>query len=90
MIPGEPWYAASQKMDLFVNGLSENEQVAERALEEIEKRKDRRFFLFIHFAQPDHAGHKYGENSQEYTKALQDDDFQTGRMVAKTERTGFI
>ncbi|HOK65540.1 MAG TPA: alkaline phosphatase family protein [Anaerohalosphaeraceae bacterium] len=88
LIPGEPWYSASRKMDLFVNGLSENEKVAERALEEIEKRKDRRFFLFIHFAQPDHAGHQYGENSQEYTKALRDDDLWTGRIVAKLKELG--
>jgi hypothetical protein len=88
LIPGEPWYGASQKMDLFVNGLSENEKVARRAMEEMEKRKDRRFFLFIHFAQPDHAGHQYGENSPEYTYALRDDDFWTGKIIDKLKELG--
>jgi arylsulfatase A-like enzyme len=88
LIPGEPWYLASQKMDLFVNGLSENQKVATRALEEMEKRKDRRFLMFIHFAQPDHAGHKHGENSQEYTEAIQDDDLWTGKFIAKLKELG--
>ena len=69
-IPGKPWYRASKHMDLWVNGLGENEKVAARAISELEKRKDRRFFFFIHFAEPDHRGHKFGENSQEYARRL--------------------
>ncbi len=87
-IPGKPWYNASQKMDLFVNGLVENEKVGNRAMEELEKRKDKRFFFFIHFAQPDHSGHKYGENSQEYTDAIKDDDVWTGKIVGKLKELG--
>lgn len=32
--------------------------------------KDRRLFLFVHFAEVDQKGHKHGENSQEYGGAL--------------------
>ncbi|MFZ3045775.1 MAG: alkaline phosphatase family protein, partial [Desulfatirhabdiaceae bacterium] len=65
-IPGKPWYRASKHLDLWVNGLEENEKVATRAVAELEKRKDHRFFFFIHFKEPDHHGHKFGENSPEY------------------------
>lgn len=82
-IPGKPWYNASSRMDLFVNGLSKNEVVGQKALEELEKRKDQRFFFFIHFAEPDHAGHAHGENSQEYTDAIKSDDEWTGKIIAK-------
>ena len=86
--PGKPWYLASQKMDLFENGLVLTERVGTRALEELEKRKDRRFVLFVHFAEPDHSGHKHGENSQEYTDAIKEDDLWTGKIVARLKELG--
>jgi hypothetical protein len=86
--PGKPWYIASQHMDLFENGLLENQKVATRAIEELEKRKDRRFFFFVHFANPDHDGHKFGENSQEYTDALKSDDEWTGKIIEKVKDMG--
>jgi hypothetical protein len=87
-VPGKPWYNASQHMDLFVNGLSENEKVVNRATEELQKRKDHLFFFFIHFANPDHAGHKFGENSQQYSDALKSDDEWTGKLIAKIKELG--
>ncbi len=88
IVPGKPWYNASQTMDLFVNGLVENEKVGERALAELEKRKDHNFLFFIHFADPDHTGHKFGENSQEYTDAIKSDDEWTGKIIAKLKELG--
>jgi arylsulfatase A-like enzyme len=75
-------------MDLFVNGLEKNDRVGNRALAELEKRKDHRFFFFIHFAEPDHLGHRYGENSQEYTDGIKSDDEWTGRIIAKLKELG--
>jgi hypothetical protein len=86
--PGKPWYLASQRMDLFENGLTLNEKVGTRAMEELEKRKDHRFFFFIHFANPDHDGHKFGENSQEYTDALKSDDEWTGKIISRLKELG--
>lgn len=86
--PGEPWQTASAKMDVFVNGLNTNEKVGTRALEELGKRKNKRLLMFIHFPDPDHPGHKYGENSQEYTDALKDDDRWTGQIIDKLKQIG--
>jgi len=87
-IPGKPWYHASKHLDLWVNGLEENEKVAERTIAEMEKRKDHRFFFFIHFAQPDHYGHKFGENSQEYTDGIRLDDKYSGWVINKLKELG--
>lgn len=87
-IPGEPWYVAQNATDLFENGLGANENVGARALEELEKHKADRFFFFIHFQEPDHAGHQQGENSQEYTDALKDDDAWTARIIDKLKELG--
>ncbi len=87
-IPAKPWYNASSRMDLFENGLNLNQKVGTRALEELEKRKDKRFFFFIHFSDPDHTGHKYGENSPEYTAGIKSDDEWTGKIIAKVKELG--
>jgi hypothetical protein len=87
-IPGKPWYRASKHFDLWVNGLEENEKVATRAIAELEKRKDRRFFFFIHFAEPDHRGHKFGENSQEYADGFKLDDKYSGWVINKLKALG--
>jgi hypothetical protein len=87
-IPGKPWYRASKHLDLWVNGLEENEKVAERAIAELEKRKGHRFFFFIHFAQPDHHGHRFGENSQEYTDGIRLDDKYSGWVINKLKALG--
>lgn len=83
IVPAKPWYNAKPKMDLFVNALGKNAKVGETALAELEKRKDARLFMFVHFAEPDHAGHQHGENSQEFSDAIRDDDTWTGKIIAK-------
>lgn len=87
-LPGKPWYIASQHMDLFKNGLLKNEVVATTAMQQLEENKDKRGFYFIHFAEPDHAGHAKGENSQEYTDALKDDDAWTGKIIGRLKELG--
>jgi hypothetical protein len=88
LVPGEPWYLAQNAVDLFENGIGANEKVGARALEELEKHKGDRLFFFIHFQEPDHAGHQHGENSQEYTDALKDDDAWTARIIDKLKELG--
>lgn len=88
VVPGQPWYLISSQMDLFVNGLNKNEAVGERAIKELEERKDNRFLFFVHFAEPDHAGHKSGENSQDYTDAIKDTDVWTGKLIEKLKELG--
>lgn len=87
-IPGKPWYRASKHFDVWVNDLEENERVAERAAAELEKRKDHRFFFFVHFVQPDHRGHQFGENSQEYADGIRLDDKYSGAVINKLKVLG--
>ncbi len=87
-IPGKPWYYVGKHSDLWINGLGENEKVVTRVVAELEKRKDRRFFFFIHFVEPDHSGHKFGENSQEYANGLKLDDQCSGLIINKLKSLG--
>jgi len=68
--PGEPFFHAKDAMDLFVNGLGTGARVVEAALEQIRKNRGRRFFLFVHLAETDYAGHWHGEDSKAYKEAL--------------------
>ncbi|MHC4223778.1 MAG: alkaline phosphatase family protein [Planctomycetota bacterium] len=83
VVPGKPYFHSKEGMDLFENGLKLDHIVGDRALRLIEDHKERRFFLFVHFAEVDHSGHKQGENSEEYTNALISNDYWTGRILAK-------
>jgi len=87
-IPGEPYYLTQRNMDLFENGLGADDNVGARALEVLDEYGRKRFFLFIHFAEPDHPGHAHGENSQEYTDSVKRDDEWLGRIAAKLEDLG--
>jgi hypothetical protein len=82
-VPAKPWYNAAQHMDLWINGLGSNARVGQTALEEIGLVRDKRFFAFLHFDMPEAAGHKYGENSQEYSDAIKSDDEWLGKIVAR-------
>lgn len=87
-IPGKPYFNASKSMDLFVNGLGVSANVGKRALEEIEKHASERFFIFIHFGDPDAAGHRYGENSPEYEDAIKSCDLWLGQIKEKLKKLG--
>jgi len=86
--PGKPYYNTKDHMDMFVNGLIENEKVGEMALKNVEEFKNKRFLFFVHFAEPDHLGHRNGENSKEYSDALKSDDEWTGKIIAKLKELG--
>ncbi len=86
--PGKPFYNARQGMDVFINGLIRDDAVGTKALEMLERYRDKRFFFFIHFAEVDHQGHQYGENSKEYNDALISGDRWLGRIVQKLKELG--
>jgi len=88
LVPGKPHYNMSQNTDLFENGLALDEKVGTRAIELIEKHKDKPFFFFVHFAEVDQKGHKQGENSKEYNDALISNDTWTGKIIDKVKELG--
>lgn len=88
LVPGEPYFYTKESMDVFVNGLMEDEKVGLKTLELLEKYKDSPFFFFVHFAEVDHKGHKHGENSKEYNDALVSADKWTGEIMEKLKELG--
>ena len=88
LVPGKPHYNMSLNTDLFENGLTLDKKVGTRAIELIEKHKDKAFFFFVHFAEVDQKGHKFGENSKEYNNALISNDTWTGRIMDKVKELG--
>jgi hypothetical protein len=86
--PGCPYYITQNSMDLFQNGLHKNDVVGARALEVLEHYKGQRFFFFVHFADVDHKGHGFGENSKEYNDALISSDQWTGKIIDKLRELG--
>ncbi|GAI02491.1 unnamed protein product, partial [marine sediment metagenome] len=51
VIAGKPYYHTKESMDVFINGLKEDEKVGLKTLELLEKYKDKPFFFFVHFAE---------------------------------------
>jgi len=85
---GEPYYYTKNNVDVFINGLGSDENVGNKALQLLRKYKDRRFFFFIHFGEVDAKGHKFGENSKEYTEALISADFWLGKIIEELKSLG--
>jgi hypothetical protein len=88
MIPGSPYYGMHRALEVWEFGLMENAKVGARALELLNTYRDKPFFFFVHFAEVDHAGHRYGENSKEYNDALISSDLWTGRIMDKVRELG--
>ncbi len=87
-IPGSPYYNMYTALEVWEFGLMEDQKVGEKAIELLEKYKDKPFFFFVHFAEVDHAGHKNGENSNEYNDALISNDLWTGKVIDKVRQLG--
>ena len=80
---GDPYFYAKNQIDFFQNGLGNNFNVGNKALEVLENYKEKRFFAFIHFEEPDEPGHRFGENSDEYSNGIIQNDVWLGRIVEK-------
>jgi hypothetical protein len=85
---GSPYYTMHKSCEVWDFGLSQDERVGTRALELLEKYKDKPFFFFVHFAEVDHSGHGHGENSKEYNDALISNDTWTGKICEKLKELG--
>jgi hypothetical protein len=87
-IPGEPFFIAQDSMEAYENGLGQDKNVGAKALSYLEKYKDKPFFFFVHVAEVDHKGHKFGENSKQYNDAIISADTWTGKIMDKLKELG--
>jgi predicted AlkP superfamily pyrophosphatase or phosphodiesterase len=85
---GMPYYTMHKNVDEWHYGLTLDEKVGDKALEMLDKYAKKPFFFFVHFAEVDHNGHRFGEPSKEYNDALISGDRQLGRLRDKLERLG--
>jgi arylsulfatase A-like enzyme len=65
-----------------------DEAVGTKAIELLSQYQSKPFFFFVHFAEVDHQGHRFGENSKEYNDALISNDLWTGKIIAKLKELG--
>ncbi|MFC1850694.1 alkaline phosphatase family protein [candidate division CSSED10-310 bacterium] len=82
-IPAKPFYITRQNMNEFINGLLKDKVVGTTALEYIDLYQRLPFMFFIHFAEIDHQGHKFGEGSRQQVKAYVSADYWTGKIIDK-------
>ena len=87
-IPAKPYFYTKEGIDLFINGLIQNDTVAIHAMALLERYKDSRVFFFVHFAEIDHNGHRDGENAPSYSEALRSCDRWTGEILKKLKSLG--
>lgn len=86
--PGKPYANMHSACDQWVFGLMKDTAVGTRAIEFLDRYKDKPFFFFVHFAEVDHSGHGHGENSTEYSDALISNDAWTGKILQKVKDLG--
>ncbi len=79
---------ALPEVDRSVVEQADAEVVGGRALATLEAFRDQRFFSFFHFGDPDHAGHAFGENSREYSQAIETCDRWLGAILGKLAALG--
>jgi predicted AlkP superfamily pyrophosphatase or phosphodiesterase len=85
---GEPWYYSRAGYDEWFGDTHRTaDEVGGLLLETLrEYAPHNSFAIFAHFGDPDSAGHKSGENSSEYEKAIEDCDVWLGTILARLEK----
>lgn len=80
---GDPFYRTKESLDAYEIGLGGASSIGAVALSYLEKYKNQRFFAFFHFEEPDEQGHRYGENSLQYSNGIIIDDYWLGIILSK-------
>jgi hypothetical protein len=68
-------FISIEEVDPAING--------PKIVEFIDENAESRFFAFFHFSKPDKSGHKYNENSVEYSLGGQESDYWLGKIIDK-------
>jgi LysM repeat protein len=86
--PLPPLSNARSEIDYWKVGEQPQAWVTDSALQFIQAHANSRFFLWIHYKEPDTLGHKLGENSADYSQAMVIDDQQLGRLIRDLQARG--
>jgi predicted AlkP superfamily pyrophosphatase or phosphodiesterase len=78
---GEPFMLTRKALEVFDAAQRDADEVAKLSLRYLEQYKSPRFMAFVHFSDPDHAGHKHRSDSDEYRDAAVDCDKALGKIV---------
>jgi len=89
---GEPWHFAKGSFDLwFGDQQREAREVGEILTSMlVQYGRNNPFAIFAHFADPDSAGHKFGENSAEYEQAIIACDEWLGITIKTLQRLNLL
>lgn len=88
MSASHPLYNARSSVDFLDLNRANASVVGAKALGYLETCKGERSFMFIHFREPDYAGHKFGEGSAEYDEAIVECDRWLGSITAALDSLG--
>jgi predicted AlkP superfamily pyrophosphatase or phosphodiesterase len=80
-IEGEPFFLTKKHLDVFDVEQRDADIVGPLCLRYLKQYKAMRFFAFLHFSDPDHAGHLHGSDSSQYRQAMVDCDKWLGRII---------
>lgn len=87
--PAEPWNLVKAHLDVWDGDQQRDaDVVGDKALQYLKNFADRPFFFFLHFSDPDHNGHRSGENSNEYANGIILCDEWLGRVRKQLETLG--
>ncbi|MFH0939996.1 MAG: alkaline phosphatase family protein [Planctomycetota bacterium] len=78
---GEPFFLTKKNLDVFDAQQRNAEQTGPLCMKYLNKYKDPRYMAFLHFSDPDHAGHAHGSDSEEYRTAAVKCDIWLGKIV---------
>lgn len=87
LLDGNTFFNSVPVINEFFCAFVTQRKITNKALDLIDKWKDRDFFIFLHFHEPDNAGHMYGGiGSSEYIDELIENDNQLGRILKKIKK----
>ena len=87
-IKGTFFYALESITCHFMKHAMKPKKAADQAILQVEAYSDSQFFLFLNLGYLGVVGRKYGENSQQYSDAIVDNDMQTARLVDALKSLG--
>lgn len=78
---GEPYFNLQQEIDFYIDRLNSGENVLDWTDKLFRNVGNHRYIAFVHFEDPDEAGHHYGKSSSFYREAIIRSDKYLGKLI---------